>query len=98
MKKIEMELKFAEEIYELDEERYQLQDELKELNSQGLYESANRVRRYKSKVFAKRKQTMKMAHVIGLDLNHIENLAFEISVTKANQEPIGINLDECVPF
>jgi hypothetical protein len=98
MTKIEMELKFAQEIYELDEEKDQLEDELKQARRDEDAEHANRLRRFKSKVIAKRKQTFKMAEAIGLDSNYINNLAFDIAVTKANQEPLGIDLEKCLPF
>jgi chromosome segregation ATPase len=100
MKKIEMELKFAQEIYKLDEEYEELRDELKDtVEAYGMdSEMAHRIRHYKGKVRAKRKQTLKMAELIELDTNHIENIAFEISMTKADQEPLGINLEECLPF
>lgn len=98
MKKIEMEIKFAEEIYLLDEEIEELRVEMQDALDSADLDRAKRYRRMKSKEFAKRKQVFKMAELIGLDGNHIENMAFEIAVTKANQEPLGINLSECVPF
>lgn len=98
MLKVEMEIKFAKEIYELDLEIEELRSFMQERLDSGDLESAKRFRRMKSKEFAKRRQTMKMAEVLGLDTNHIDNMAFEISVTKAEQEPLDVDWSKVVPF